>query len=438
MEKKKAIAKIVLISLLAVLLIVFSIISFMPAGSLNGFAGFAGAIEKGMDFEGGIYANYTPSKIGEMTDEEFQEAINSTYDRVNSLIEQKGYEDARVYLTSDNKIRIESPNQDDAASILALIGSGELKIKTSASADAEAVLVGSNVTSAFAMQDPTTYYWGTYIGFDEEGSEILSDLTEDATSSSPVYLYFYRGDSTSYFFYLPISSHVTNSFLFISTSTGSMTSTEAVNLAIQVQTGSYDTILTINGSVGEISPSAGNEALLGLSIAAGVAALLIIVVFAIVYREFGLMAIVSILLYIGAVIFFMQAVPIITLSSASLGGALVGLILIAALHFILFEKIRAEYALGKKLNVSIKTGYKKSAAIIAEIGGALAIIFTVAYFICTGAMKSFSMIMIVCSLLSLLITLFFTYHLNKSYSALNPENGNRANFSREEEANEIQ
>ena len=51
MEKKKAIAKIVLISLLAVLLIVFSIISFMPAGSLNGFAGFAGAIEKGMDFE---------------------------------------------------------------------------------------------------------------------------------------------------------------------------------------------------------------------------------------------------------------------------------------------------------------------------------------------------------------------------------------------------
>ena len=89
MEKKKAIAKIVLISLLAVLLIVFSIISFMPAGSLNGFAGFAGAIEKGMDFEGGIYANYTPSKIGEMTDEEFQEAINSTYDRVSSLINKK-------------------------------------------------------------------------------------------------------------------------------------------------------------------------------------------------------------------------------------------------------------------------------------------------------------------------------------------------------------
>ena len=216
-----------------------------------------------------------------------------------------------------------------------------------------------------------------------------------------------------------------------------MTETEAINLAIQIQTGSYDVVLTTNGSVGEISPSAGDESLLGLTVASALAALFILIIFAIVYRELGLMAIISILLYIGAVLFFMQAIPVITLSSASLGGAFVGLILISALHFILLEKIRAEYKLGKKLNISIKTGYKKAVPVIAEIGGALAIVFTISYFICKGAMKSFSMIMIACSLLSLLTTLFFTYYLNKSYSALNLENGKRVNFSREENVDEI-
>lgn len=438
MEKKKAIAKIALISLFAVLMMVFSIISFMPNGSLKGFAGFVGAIEKGFDIEGGIYANYTPSKIGEMTDEEFKNAIDETYKRVSALIQEKGYSDANVYLTSDNKIRIESPNESDAKTILALIGAGELKIRTSSNSTSEVVLSGSNVTASFAMQDPTTYYWGTYIGFDEEGGDKLSSLTKNASSQSPVNLYFFRGDSTSYFFQLPVSGQVTNDFLFISSSTGSMTSTDALNLAIQVSTGSYDVKLSIDGSVGEISSSAGDETLLGLTIAASVSLLLILIIFAIVYRELGLMAIISILLFTGSALFFLQAVPVVTLTVASLGGAYVGLILISACHFILLEKVRKEYSLGKKLKTSIKTGYKKSVSIISEICGALAIIFTVAYFICTGAMKSFSMIMIICSLLSVLITLFFTYHLNKSYSALNTSKGNRVNFYREETVDEIE
>ena len=70
MEKKKAILKIALISLLAALFVIFSVISFMPSKAVKGFAGFAGSISKGFDLEGGIYANYTPSKIGEMTDED--------------------------------------------------------------------------------------------------------------------------------------------------------------------------------------------------------------------------------------------------------------------------------------------------------------------------------------------------------------------------------
>lgn len=437
MEKKKAIAKITLISILVALLLVFSIISFMPKNSAKGFAGFAGSITKGMDVEGGIYASYTPSKLGTMTDEEFKDGIDSTFSRINSLIEQKGYEDARVYLGSDNKIRIETANTDDAEEILSLIGSGEFKIKVSSSSSAETKISGKNVTAAFAMQDPSTYNWGTYIGFDETGAEALSSITASAGSST-VYLYFYRGDSENYFFSLSVSSQITNDFLFISSSTGSMTKEDAIDLAIQVSTGSFETVLSIDGNVYEISPSSGEESLLGITIAGAVAVLFILIIFGVVYRELGLMSILSILLFVGSALFFMQAIPVITLSVASLGAVLVGIILISSLHVILLEKIKAEYQLGKKLKTSIKTGYKKSIAIISEICGILAIISTVMYFICQGAMKSFSMIMIVCSVLSIIITLFFTYHLNWSYSIFNPSNAKRVNFTREENVDEIE
>lgn len=438
MEKKKAIAKIAFISLLSILLVVFAIISFMPAGSVKGFAGFAGAITKGLDFEGGVYANYTSAPIGEMTDEEFKDALNETYKKVSSIIEQKGYTDAKVFLTSDNKIRIESPNVDDAEEILNLIGDGELKISTSSSNSGDAILTGKNITAAFAMQNPSTGTWGTYVGFNEEGMKAVKTATKGASSSSKTTLYFFRGNDTSAFTSLSFDSPYTSDFFFISYTNGSMTQEQAVSLAVQISTGSFKTILTVDGTTDWISSSTGDEALLGLTIASAAAALVILIIFAIVYRELGLMAIISILMFIGGMLFFMQAIPVITLSVASLGAGLVCLVLISACHFILLEKIRAEYAVGKKLKTAVKTGYKKSVSVISEICGAIAIISTVAYFILTGAVKSFAMIMIAGSLLALLITLFFTYHLAKSYAALNSENGKRVNFSREENIDEIE
>ncbi len=438
MEKKKAIAKIALISLLSVLLVIFAVISFMPKDSLKGYAGFAGAITKGLDFEGGIYANYTAGKIGEMTDEEFQNALNETYEKVSSIIEQKGYNDARVYLTSDNKIRIESPNVDDAEEILNLIGAGELKISTSSTNSEDPIITGEHITSAFAMQDPSTGAWYTYVGLDEEANQAVIDVTEDASNNSQKTLYFFRGDDTNAFSTLAFGQKYENAFFLIYYTDHSMTQDEAVSLALQISTGCNKTILTVDGQTDWISSTSGNEALLGLTIASAAAALVILIIFAIVYRELGLMAIVSILMFIGGMLFFMQAIPVITLSVSSLGAGLVSLVLISACHFILLEKVRGEYASGKKLKIAVKTGYKKSISVISEICAIIAVVSTVSYFVLSGVAKSFAMIMIVGSLLAAVITLFFSYHLSKSYAELNNANGKRVNFSREENIDEIE
>lgn len=436
MEKKKSIIIIALISLLSVLLTIFAIISFTPKNAVTGYAGFAKAIDKGIDFEGGISATYTPVQEADVSDEDFKSALDTTIEKIKSLIEQRDLEGAKVFLTSNNKIRIEAKKTTNAENLLSQIGAGELKIRTSSSSSDEVRIYGKNINRAFATQSSETYYWGTYIGLDDEGTKALKEVTKNATSSSQVYLYFYRGDSTEYFYRVPTSSQIDT--LFVSSSNGSMSQENAIDFAIQVLTGSFDAVLETDGKVETISSQMGTNSYLGLIIASSVSAFLILVIFAIVYRELGLMTIVSLLAYIGLALFFMQAIPGISLTVPTLGAIFLGLVLISACHFVLLEKIREEFKKGKKLSTAIKTGYKNSIMLILEICGVIAILSTVSYFILTDVMKGFALIMIVCSLLSLATTLGITCLLNRSYSVLNSTNGKRVNFLREENADEIE
>lgn len=430
MDKKKvAITKITIISLIVALLLIFSFISF------SGYAGFFNAMKKGLELDEGIYANYNVIQGDDVTDEEFAEDFNNTFLKLTSLIEQKNYQDAVVYKGSNNIIRIESPDVDDASALMNEIGAGLLKIRISTDSTADVKLSGDDVTFAVATTSTSTGYWGTYIQFTEESAAVLSSLTADAATTT-VNLYFYRGDSESYFFYLPVSSQITNDFLFISSSSGSMTQEDAVNLAITVSCGSMPATVEIQGEVRAISPIDG--AMLGLTIALGVSLLALLIIFSVIYRELGLMTSLSLLFYVGAMLFLIQAIPVITVTSASLGAIFIGLILVAACNFVILEKTKAEFAMGKKLNISIKMGYKKSVNIIADLCGSLTLISLISFFICTGTIKSFMMILLVGAVVACISSLFITYQLIRSYNVFNKNDGKKINFIREEDANEIE
>jgi preprotein translocase subunit SecD len=431
MDKKNiAIAKISIISVIVALLLIFSFISF------SGFAGFFNATQKGTELDKGIYANYNVIKGNDVTDEEFAEDFNNTFLKIRSLIEQKNYQDSVVYKGSNNTIRIETPKVGDASALLTEIGAGLLKIRTSSDSSSEVKISGDDVTFAVATTSTTTGYWGTYIQFTEESAEVLADMTKNASSSSSTYLYFYRGDSDSYFFYLPVSSPITADYLFISSSSGSMSQQDAINLAITVSCGSMPAVVEIQGEVKTIEAIDG--AMLGLEIALGVILLLLLVIFSVVYRELGLIVSLSLLFYAGVMVFLIQAIPVITITSASLGAVLIGLILVAAFNFVILERIKAEFAIGKKLNMAIKTGYKKSINIIADLSGALLVISLISFFICKGIIQSFMMTLLTGAVVACISALFITYQLITAYSVFNKNNGKKVNFAREENVNEIE
>lgn len=428
-KKKGAIIKISIISVLTALLLIFSFVSF------SGYTGFYNAMQKGLELDKGIYANYTVERVDGTTDEEFAEDFNKTFLKIKSIIDQKNYQGATLYKGKNGNLRIETPKVSDAQALLSEIGAGELKIRVSNNSSDEAKIAGDDVVFAVATTS-TTGYWGTYVQFTEEAANVLSNITESATSSSSVYLYFYRGNSEEYFFYLPVSSQVTADYLFISSSSGAMTKDDAINLAITISCGSMPAVVKIQGEVREISGL--NGAFLGLSIALGVTALMTLILFALIYRELGLVVGVSILFYIGGMLFLIQAIPLIIVTSATLGAILAGLILVSGCNFIILEKIKKEYSIGKKLNISVKTGYSKAVNLIVDLCGVLALISLISYFIASGVMKGFMMILLSSSIMACLTSLLLTYILADSYATFNKNDGKRVNFTREDNINEIE
>ncbi|MDD4111008.1 MAG: hypothetical protein PHS54_05640, partial [Clostridia bacterium] len=334
-KKRLAKFKITIISVVVALLLILSFISF------DGYAGFYNAIQKGTDLQEGLYANYKVVQSEDSTD--FDEEFNTTFLRIKSLVDQKNYQGAVVYKGTNDIIRIETPIIEDSRALLNEIGLGQFKIRTSSGTSGEVVISGDDVEFSVATTSNTTGYWGTYIQFKEEIGEVLSDLTKDAASSE-ITLYFYRGDAEESFFSLPVSTQITNDFLFISSSTGTMTQENAVQLAISVSCGSMPTVVKVQGEVSTLNPL--NGAILGLSIALGVMALLALIILCLVYRELGIIASLSILFYIGGILFLTQAIPVITLNSLSLGAMLLGLILVFAGNVIILEKIKEEFAIG--------------------------------------------------------------------------------------------
>ena len=109
----------------------------------------------------------------------------------------------------------------------------------------------------------------------------------------------------------------------------------------------------------------------------------------------------------------------------------------AALNIIPMEKIREEYAKGKKIPASVKSGYRKSYGLMIDISVVGFVTSILCYFIGTGSLKTFSMGLLVGSLLALFVSIIVSKFLIDSYVAFNRTKEKRVNLKREEGIDEI-
>ena len=190
--------------------------------------------------------------------------------------------------------------------------------------------------------------------------------------------------------------------------------------------------MSIIGEEIEVSPIYGD--------AAAVATFMIVVFFMLVafglfyllFKELGFVQMLSFTLS-SLLTLVLLCVCDVQMTSFGAMGVLLGFALNVYLHMYYINNIKSEYAMGKKLSVSVREGYTKSIALMVEMLLVSLGIGLVVFFISSGVMRAISTTFV----LSLIPTAFTALFINRvlviNYNAFNLSDGAKANFTRTKE-----
>ncbi len=388
------------------------------------YNGFVNSIKLGLDLKGGVLAVYEASEL-EGSDVSFDDSLEATRTRIYNMITQD-YNEAQVSIQQGNRIRVEVPDVSDPEEIFDSIGKpAKLEFKITEGVDADAVLTGSNIQNVYASYNSQDGEWGVTVVFDAEGKQIFADVTTQHVDES-LYIYVNNELISS----PTIKEAITGGTTFIS---GSYTEQSAERFATQIMSGTFAVNLTLlENSV--ISATLGEDAL-KYSLIAGIIGLFLIFAFMIwCYRMMGVVASCSLCVYILLMLFFLQAIPGVQLTLAGIAGIILSVGMAIDGNIIVFERIREEYATGKRIEGSIKAGFKRSTPSILDSNITTIIAAIILWIFGTGSIQGFAITLLIGLVLSVFNSLVLSHGFFAIYYPFNSTKANRYGLAREVKA----
>ena len=431
MSKKRSIWKFSFLAIFIILGLVLTFASFNVAGTAYYYNGFINAIPLGLDLSGGVSVVYDASVSKASVTNDLDSSIQSTISGLNSMLYNYGLSDSTIEQQGSDKIRIEIANQEeDFTDLFEIIGEPvslylSLNENFDVSNPTGTYLSSKDISNAYVSlgQDNSTY--GVAVEFKSSASETFSEFSSQAASSTTVYAYVGEESAIS----LSSTNFIDSSrTAFISGGVITNSST-AAEYYVRMTSGSYAANLSLS-EITVVSASMGQDALMFSSIAIGVAVFVIMLVMLLRFRELGLLADVSLVVFSILFAFFLMAVPFVQMSLAGIAGVLISLALAAAGNILVFERIRSEYASGRKIPLSVKNGFKKSLWPVLDIHIVTLIASILLYILGTTAIKSFAMVLLIGTILAAFCTQVVTRFLVKWYLPLNSTNAKRLNLKR--------
>jgi len=429
--KKRTITKFIVTSVLVVLGLFLSIFSFDIG--IYTYNGFAKSIKLGIDLEGGVLAVYNVKNI-DNNETNFDTQVEATITRISDLLTSKGFSEATVVKQgsglNSTQIRVEVPDVDDPEEILNLIGEpAELEIKKENSKEAEAILTGKHIKSVEAgLQDGA---YGVSLAFNDEGAKLFKDLTAELSSSQGTIYMFIGGE---FYSQATVQTTISDGRTFISGGMNSLQ--EAQEYATKIMSGTFDVKLTLHSNE-YVSATLGKDALMWAIIGGAIGLLLIFIIMYVVYRDFGLIANLSLVIYTILMLFFLQAIPFVQLTLSGIAGIILSLGMAVDANIIIFERMKDEYKLGKKIPTCVEAGFKKGLITILDSNITTLIACLVLYIFGSGTIKSFAITLAIGILISMFTTLVLTRIFCKWYLRINSKNPKKLNFKREVTVDEI-
>ena len=442
MLRKNSIVKYVFLAIIAVLGILLCVCPFNVPASSDRFNGFVDSIEKGIELEGGVSAIYTCSlpagKKGDVA-----ELIDNNIGKIKATLDKEGFTEFALVRQGNNKMRLEVAGVEETSSLFSYIENAKTLNVTleKDNEDAKVYMTGENISSAYANYDYSAQTYGVQIEFSAQGKEELDSLKSTASEISATTAYFYLGKPSSENLFAEVAVSKLDKSMFV-TASSSATSystssySECKKISYTIIAGASGLEISLDEAC-NITPVMGENTLLLIAIASIVTIVLVFAFMWIRYGDLGLMGILSLVYFLVLDMFLIQSIPFIVLNLAGVIGIFAGFILAVVSQALVFEKIREEYAIGKKIHLACKGGFKKVLWPVLDIHFMLALAGLTMWIVAPGYLKCFAVILFIGVILSLFCSLALTRYFVKIYLPINASNAKRMHLYRDASVVEI-
>lgn len=445
MVKKRSITRFVILSIIALVLVLLTVCSFTIPGTTTNYNGFINSIPLGLDFSSGYSVVYNSEKSSS-SDLAVSETIDQTLPKLDRFLSYHGFSEYTIAKQGDDQIKIEVLDDEYSSTILGLLESPqqiyftveEYSEEEGGNTNPESYLGSSDISFAQVGYDQSAGVYGINISLTGLGKISLQNLITQANNIGTDTVYIYVGEigATAWG---TISVSDLRDGMFIQSSSASNTNSAystAYQTASNIFVGTFGVNLT-QDSLTAISPRLGDNAWMLTLIAFLVFIVAIMIFFAVRYGDLGLLASFAMVFFVTLQLFFMQAIPFVMLDMGGAIAMFMSVLLFALSAVLIMERIGKEYALGNRIHVSCKNGFRRSFWRIFDLHIIVLVTSVVMLLIGQFALSYFGGVMFIASIVSMFcLYVLFRFFVN-TYLPLNSTKPQKMRLYREANVKEI-
>lgn len=358
----------------------------------------ATSIKQGLDLQGGTHvvleAVDTPE--AKVDDDAVQRVVKIIERRVNEL----GLTEPIIQRQGDRRIIVELPGVKDPEKAIELLGkTAMMEFQDEAGTT---VLTGKDLKDAKAQIDQSQRNLVS-LEFSDEGAKKFADLTAKNVGKH-ISILLDKQVLTS-----PVVEEAIPSGKAVIT--GNRSIEEAQRLAILLRSGSLPVKVEVM-ETRTVGPTLGQDSKEKSQFAFAIGTVAIVVFMLLFYRLAGLVANISLLLYVILLLVGLKMLNA-TLTLPGIAGIILSMGMAVDANVLIFERFKEEYRSGKTLRAAMDVGFSRAFATILDSHITSLIAAVVLFFLGTGTVKGFAITLGIGIVLSLFSAITVTRFLLK-------------------------
>ena len=431
--KNKSIVTFCLLIIVAILL---NLVAFFGLPGVFGdkFGGMFDAetgMRQGIDLAGGSVITFEAQ--AENPTQEQMEAVRAVYEtRLNGA----GYTESRISVNEGGKVTIEIPNggapvkegeksngttaadTDEAVELLSQVAK-----LTFRDADNNVVLNGEDVKSAKSIygqpSENSAQQYYVQVNFSSDGTKKFAEATGKAAAETEGRNIIQICMDENVVSAPSVAQRIDSDSCVI---TGNFTAEAASTLANQINSGNlpFEMKKITQETVGA---ELGQDALPKSLLAAGIGILLIMLFMIIRYRLPGVVACISLLIYVGLICLAIGVFRV-NLSLSGIAGIVLSIGMAVDADCIIFERVKEELAIGKSIRASVESGFSKALSAIVDSNITTIITCVVLYMSGIGTVTGFATTLGIGVILSMFTAIVITKILMRNLVNMGVTNKN--------------